>query len=52
MRRVLEDRRLLSGEGADRIIEEVRRELEEAIAFAEASPFPDVSELLKDVYTV
>ena len=26
--------------------------LEDAIAYAEASPQPDVSDLLKDVYTV
>jgi len=30
----------------------VRREIEEAIAFAEASPLPDPSDLLTDVYTV
>jgi len=52
MRRVLEDRRILSGEGAERIVEEVRREIEEAVAFADASPFPDPADLLKDVYSV
>jgi TPP-dependent pyruvate/acetoin dehydrogenase alpha subunit len=30
----------------------VRREIEEAIQFAESSPFPDpATDLLKDVYT-
>ena len=53
MRRVLEDRRLLSGEGADRIVEEVRREIEDAVQFAENSPFPDpATDLLTDVFTV
>lgn len=42
---------ILTAEGADRIVAEVRREIEEAIAFAEASPDPDPADLLKDVYT-
>jgi len=51
-REALEERRLISGEGAARIIDEVRREIEEAVAFAENSPFPDEADLLKDVFTV
>lgn len=51
-RRLLEEKKLLSGEGAERIIEEVRREIEEAVQFAESSPFPDVADLLTDVFTV
>ena len=51
MRDVLEQRAILSGESADRITEEVQREIEEAIAFAEAAPFPEPSDLLTDVYT-
>jgi TPP-dependent pyruvate/acetoin dehydrogenase alpha subunit len=50
-RGALEEKGILSGDGAQRIVEEVRREIEEAIQFAEASPFPDASELLQDVYT-
>jgi acetoin:2,6-dichlorophenolindophenol oxidoreductase subunit alpha len=51
-RKVLEERQIISGEGAGRIIEEVRREIEAAVEFAENSPFPDVSELLTDVFTI
>jgi pyruvate dehydrogenase E1 component alpha subunit len=50
-KRILEDRALLSGEGSQRIVDEVRREIEEAIQFAEASPYPDPADLLQDVYT-
>ena len=50
-KRVLEDRALLSNESSQRIVEEVRREIEEAIQFAEASPYPDPADLLQDVYT-
>ncbi len=42
---------LVSSEGVERIFEEVRREIEEAIAFAEASPYPEPSELLTDIYS-
>jgi pyruvate dehydrogenase E1 component alpha subunit len=52
MRRVMEDIRLLSGDAADRVVEEVRREMDEAVEFAENSPFPDPSELLTDVFTL
>jgi len=48
----LAERAVLTNEGAERIVEEVRREIEEAIAYAEASPYPDPADLLKDVYTV
>ncbi|MEX2229567.1 MAG: thiamine pyrophosphate-dependent dehydrogenase E1 component subunit alpha [Dehalococcoidia bacterium] len=51
LRGVLAQRAILSGENADRIDDEVRREIEEAIKFGEASPYPDVSQLLTDVYT-
>ena len=47
----LAEQGILTAEGAERVVEEVRREIEEAIAFAEASPFPDAADLLKDVYT-
>jgi len=47
----LAEQGILTAEGAERVVEEVRREIEEAIAFAEASPFPDPADLLKDVYT-
>jgi len=51
IRAVLAERAILSGEGADRVVEEVAREIEEAVRFAEASPYPDPSELLRDVYS-
>ncbi|MBM3140868.1 MAG: thiamine pyrophosphate-dependent dehydrogenase E1 component subunit alpha [Chloroflexi bacterium] len=51
LRGVLEQRAILSGESAERIHEEVRREVEGAIRFAEAAPYPDPSELLTDVYS-
>ena len=51
LRGVLDQRGILSGESADRITEEVQREIEEAIVFAEEAPIPELSELLTDVYT-
>jgi TPP-dependent pyruvate/acetoin dehydrogenase alpha subunit len=42
---------ILSPEDAERIIEEVKSEVEEAIAFAEGSPDPAPESLLEDVYT-
>jgi acetoin:2,6-dichlorophenolindophenol oxidoreductase subunit alpha len=51
LRGVLDQRAILSGDGADRIDEEVRAQVQEAIAFAEASPYPDRAELLTDVYS-
>lgn len=51
LRGVLTERAILSGENAGRVDEEVRREIEEAIKFGEASPYPELSELLTDVYT-
>ena len=48
---VLEERSILSGEASERIVEEVRREIEEAIREAEAAPYPDPAELLTDIYT-
>ncbi|HLF72553.1 MAG TPA: thiamine pyrophosphate-dependent dehydrogenase E1 component subunit alpha [Dehalococcoidia bacterium] len=52
LRKALEDKKLLTAEGSERIVEEIRREIEEAVAFAEASPFPDPADLLTDVFTV
>jgi pyruvate dehydrogenase E1 component alpha subunit len=52
LRGVLVQKAILTGESAERIVEEVRREIEEAIEFAESSPQPDTADLLKDVYTV
>jgi pyruvate dehydrogenase E1 component alpha subunit len=48
---VLSERRILSGEGAERIVEEVRREVQDAIEFAESSPYPEAGALLQDVYS-
>jgi pyruvate dehydrogenase E1 component alpha subunit len=52
LRGVMIERAITTNESSERIIEEVRREIEEAIEFAENSPLPDVADLLKDVYTV
>ena len=51
LRGVLEQRAILSGGGAERVLDEVRLEIQEAIAFAEASPEPTPADLLTDVYT-
>jgi TPP-dependent pyruvate/acetoin dehydrogenase alpha subunit len=51
MARVLAARSILSGEGVDRVIDEVRREIEEAIRFAEEARYPDPAALLTDVYS-
>ena len=51
LRGVLERRAILSGEGAELVLDEVRREIEEAVRFAEDSPDPQLSELLTDVYS-
>jgi len=47
----LEAAGIISTEGAERMLTEVRREIEEAVAYAEASPYPEPSDLLKDIYT-
>jgi pyruvate dehydrogenase E1 component alpha subunit len=52
LRGVLVQKSILTGDSAERIVEEVRKEIEEAVAFAESSPMPDPADLLKDVYTV
>ena len=52
LRAALVQRAIVSNESAERIVEEVRHEIEDAIAYAEASPMPEASDLLKDVYTV
>jgi pyruvate dehydrogenase E1 component alpha subunit len=49
-RKVLDDRGILTTDGSQRVIDEVRREIEEAIEYAEASPYPNPGDLLKDVY--
>ncbi len=51
LRNILEQRAILSGENADRVVEEARREIEEAIKFADDAPYPEASELLTDVYS-
>ena len=52
MRAVLVQRAIATDGATERIVEEVRKEIEEAIAYAEASPMPEAFDLLKDVYTV
>ena len=51
LRGVLEQRAILSGDGADRLIEEVRQSVERAVEEADAAPYPEPSELLTDVYS-
>ena len=41
---------ILGKEGFDRIEDEIRREIEEAIQFAEGSPFPDPEDALTGLY--
>jgi pyruvate dehydrogenase E1 component alpha subunit len=48
---VLEQRAILSGEGAERVKDEVRSQIQEAIRFAEAASEPSTADLLTDVYS-
>lgn len=48
----LTEQGLLSPEGAAEVHEMVLADVREAIAFAEASPFPEASALMEDIYTV
>jgi TPP-dependent pyruvate/acetoin dehydrogenase alpha subunit len=48
--RYLTDKGLLTPETAERISSRVRDEIDEAVAFAEASPWPEGAEALEDVY--
>jgi TPP-dependent pyruvate/acetoin dehydrogenase alpha subunit len=50
LRGVLAERRVLSAADADAVRAEVEREIDDAVAFAKASPEPDVSTLAEDVY--
>ncbi|HKX19691.1 MAG TPA: thiamine pyrophosphate-dependent dehydrogenase E1 component subunit alpha [bacterium] len=50
MRAVLADRRILTAADADTVRAEVEREIDDAVAFAKASPEPDPSALTEDVY--
>ena len=47
----LEERQMLSAEETERIEAEVRKEVEEAIAFAEASPEPPLDSLYENVFS-
>jgi len=47
----LKEMGILDDAAAKGIHQEIGDQVEEAIAFAEASPWPDVSELLEDIYT-
>ena len=51
LQRVLEDRTLLTAEGAERIILEVRDEIDEALTRSQTRPLPDPADLVADVYT-
>ena len=51
LQRVLEDRSLITAEGAERIILEVRDEIDEALTRSQTRPLPDPADLVADVYT-
>jgi pyruvate dehydrogenase E1 component alpha subunit len=46
----LRDRGLVSADDVRTLRERVRADLEEAVAFADASPFPDPKDLLADMF--
>jgi pyruvate dehydrogenase E1 component alpha subunit len=48
--KVLQTTYKVSDEEIETINERVRKEVEESVTFAEESPWPDDSEVLKDVY--
>jgi acetoin:2,6-dichlorophenolindophenol oxidoreductase subunit alpha len=48
--RVLRDRKLLTDEHKDKIAKEITQEINEAVEFAEQSPYPDASELTDYVW--
>jgi pyruvate dehydrogenase E1 component alpha subunit len=48
--KVLKETYKVPEEDIDVIISRVNKEVEESVTFAEESPWPDDSELLKDVY--
>jgi pyruvate dehydrogenase E1 component alpha subunit len=50
LRGALLERRVLTAAGADGLRAEVEREIDDAVAFAKASPEPDPSTLAEDVY--
>lgn len=49
-RELLLEREILSESEDERICEEIDEEIEESLAFAKESPFPDENELMKDVF--
>jgi pyruvate dehydrogenase E1 component alpha subunit len=48
--KVLKDQYKVTDEEFEVIIDRVKAEVEESVAFAEESPWPNDDELLKDVY--
>ncbi len=51
LREKMQERSILSAQAAEQILAEVKGKVEEAIAFALQSPYPEPSELLTDVYS-
>lgn len=49
-RKMLLEKGLIAGEYLDKAAAGVKKEIDEAVAFAKASPYPDACELLEDVY--
>jgi len=50
LRRLLESSGVFGGGEYERLVREVREQVEEAVRFAEASPEPDPAALLEAVY--
>ena len=46
----LAEQDILSAEAAETVHDEAKQQVEEAVAFAKASPMPEPSALLEDVY--
>ena len=49
-RRYLVERSLFAERSLDEVNLEIEKEIEEAVKFAQGSPFPDIKEVLEDVY--
>jgi TPP-dependent pyruvate/acetoin dehydrogenase alpha subunit len=50
LRRVLEERNLLDAAHAERIVTALKGEIDDAVAFAEASPLPDARSAFEDLF--
>ncbi|MGB7152668.1 MAG: thiamine pyrophosphate-dependent enzyme, partial [Candidatus Acidiferrales bacterium] len=48
--KVLRDKKLLNDESKDKVAKEITQEINEAVEFAEQSPYPDASELAEHIW--